>query len=124
MPNLIEELKMLMEEKDLSPEAASHYIECSGRQIYRWLEGKSIPNQIYRRAIRRGINKMKKLPGVSFRSMEKDKELYRKLRKHVKLTMEEKEYLLDSAFNYFDYRRRLHKLAKKYGIDIPASLKK
>lgn len=114
MSNLIEELKVVMEEKNLSPEAASRFIECSYRQVYRWLKGESVPNQVYRRAIRRGINKMKKLPFVSIDSAFKDRDLYRKLRKHARLTIEEREWLFNGDYQL--YRKRLRELAKKYGL--------
>lgn len=117
MENLIEELKAVMEEKDLSPEAASRFIECSYRQVYRWIRGEAVPNQVYRRAIKRGINKMKKLSSVSFESALKDRDLYRKLRKKARISVEEKDWLLDCMGNYSLYRQRLRELAKKYKIE-------
>lgn len=62
--NLIVDLKEVMEEKGLSPENAAKFIGCSFNQVYRWLSGESKPTLIYRKAIRRGINRMKNLESV------------------------------------------------------------
>ena len=44
--------------KGLSPERAALYLGCSGRQIRRWIEGKTKPTPIYLRAIEAGIQKI------------------------------------------------------------------
>lgn len=60
MIEIMKSLKKVMEDKHLSPEQASGYIGCSGRQIRRWLEEVCIPNPVYREAIRQGIEKIKR----------------------------------------------------------------
>ena len=114
MRNLIEELDLVIKQKDLSPEHAARYIGCSFKQVYRWLEGTSRPSLIYRKAIRRGIERMKKLASISMDNIFKDRDLYRKIKKNI--TFKEKNWLLDSAGNYSSYHERLKKLAAKYEI--------
>lgn len=114
MKNLIEELDIVMKQKNLSPEDAARYIGCSFKQVYRWLEGTSKPSLIYRKAIRRGIERMKKLASISMDNIFKDRDLYRKIK--TKITFKEKDWLLDSAGNYSIYRERLKELAAKYKI--------
>lgn len=58
---LILELKETLKEKDISPETASRFIECSTKQVYFWLNGTSKPTQLYRKAIQRGLKRMKRL---------------------------------------------------------------
>jgi len=62
MDELIERLKQVMEEKKLSAITASRFIGASSRQVYRWLEYKHRPTALYRKAIKRGIERMKNLP--------------------------------------------------------------
>ena len=114
MRNLIEELDLVIKQKDLSPEHAARYIGCSFKQVYRWLEGTSKPSLIYRKAIRRGIERMKKLASISMDNIFKDRDLYRKIKKNI--TFKEKDWLLDSAGNYSIYHERLKELAAKYKI--------
>lgn len=57
---LIEEMRTVMKEKNLSPEQICKFIGCSGRQIRRWLEGKSRPSQLSKNAIRMGLKKIKR----------------------------------------------------------------
>ena len=114
MKNLIEELDIVMKQKNLSPEDAARYIGCSFKQVYRWLEGISKPSLIYRKAIRRGIERMKKLDSISMDNIFKDRDLYRKIKKNI--TFKEKDWLLDSAGNYSIYCERLKELAAKYKI--------
>lgn len=113
--NLIEELELVMKQKDLSPEHTARFIGCSFKQVYRWLEGTSIPTLIYRKAIRRGIERMKKLASVNMENVFEDRDLYRKLKK--KITYKEKEWLTEHPENYSIYRERLEELARKYGIE-------
>ncbi len=61
MTDLIKELYRAITAKDISPEVASKFIECSARQVRRWLKGEARPTLVYRRAIRRGIKQIKKL---------------------------------------------------------------
>jgi len=114
MRNLIQELEFVMKEKDLSSENAARYIGCSFKQIYNWLQGTSKPSLIYRKAIRRGIERMKKLASVNMKNIFEARDLYRKIKKNI--TLEEKNWLLDSAGNYYIYHERLKKLAAKYKI--------
>ncbi len=62
MDELIEALRKVMEERKLSAITASRFIEVSPRQVYRWLKYEHRPTLIYRKAIKRGIERMKKLP--------------------------------------------------------------
>lgn len=112
--NLIEELDLIMKQKDVSPEHAARYIGCSFKQVYRWLEGESKPSLIYRKAIRRGIERMKKLASVNMDNILEDRDLYRKISK--KITYKEKTWLLNFDGDYSVYREKLKKLAAKYKI--------
>jgi len=58
---LIEDLRKVMEEKGFSCETMSRFIGCSGRQIDRWLLGKSKPTYPYQQMIKRGIKKVRSL---------------------------------------------------------------
>jgi len=59
---IVQELKDILEQKNMSPETAVSFIyHCSSRQIRRWLEGYSIPTSLYQREIRKGLNRLKKL---------------------------------------------------------------
>lgn len=79
--NLIEELSLVMDQKNLSPENAARYVGCSFETLYRWLEGSSKPSLIYRKAIRRGIERMKKLASVNMENVFEARGLYRKIKK-------------------------------------------
>lgn len=59
---LIENLRQVMEEKKISAITASRFIEATPRQVYRWLKYEHRPTMIFRKAIKRGIERMKKLP--------------------------------------------------------------
>lgn len=112
--NLIEELSLVMDQKNLSHENAARYIGCSFKQVYRWLEGTSKPSLIYRKAIRRGIERMKKLASVNMKNIFETRDLYRKIKKNI--TFKEKDWLLDSAGNCSIYHERLKELVAKYKI--------
>jgi len=59
---LVEELKAILNQKNISPEMATSFIyHCSSRQMRRWLEGINIPTLLYQREIRKGIKRLKKL---------------------------------------------------------------
>ena len=62
MDKLIEDLRHVMEEKRISAITASRFIEVTPRQVYRWLKYEHRPTMIFRKAIKRGIERMKKLP--------------------------------------------------------------
>ena len=51
---------------------------------------------------------------VLFEIATQDRDLYRKIMKTGKLTVKEKERLFDCFGDYILYRKRLHKLGKKY----------
>jgi len=57
---IIEDLRQIMNETGISPDTASKFIGCSGRQIYRWLKGESIPSFLAQEAIKKGIRRIKK----------------------------------------------------------------
>jgi len=61
MIEIVKELKQVMNEKKISPETAARFIGVSGREVRRWLEGKTIPLQLSRQAIRRGLRRMRKM---------------------------------------------------------------
>lgn len=112
--NLIEELELVLKQKSLSPENAAHFIGCSFKQVYRWIQGNSTPTMLYREAIQREIKKMRKLASINMNTIFQDRELYKKLSK--KISLEEKNWLLSFSGDYLNYREGLKELAKKYGI--------
>jgi len=114
MKNLIDELRQTMEQRGLSPEEAARHCEVGFRSVYRWLQGESKPSAVYRRAIRIGIQRMRRLPSIRKSSAEIDHELYSLLKK--KMTFEQKTWLLDVEGDYGLYRRRLRDLAAEYGV--------
>lgn len=59
--NLIEQLRQVMHEKDISAETASKFIDCSFKQVYLWLKYEAKPTRMYRKAIKRGIERIKRL---------------------------------------------------------------
>jgi hypothetical protein len=61
MVGIIKELKAVIKEKRISAETAALFIGVSGRQIRRWIEETSIPNLASRKAIRRGLRRIRKI---------------------------------------------------------------
>lgn len=61
MIEIVDELKSVMREKKISPETAGLFVGVSGKQIRRWLEEKAVPNLNSRRALRRGLKRIKKI---------------------------------------------------------------
>jgi len=61
MIEIVKELKEVLEKKKISPETAAVFIGVSGREIRRWLNESFIPNLESRRAIRRGLRRIKKI---------------------------------------------------------------
>jgi len=59
--DLIEDLRAVMGEKGFSCDTASRFIGCSGRQVDRWLLGKSRPSFVYQTLIKKGIKKIRSL---------------------------------------------------------------
>ena len=57
---LVEELREIMEEKDLSANAAAKHIKTYPSQVIRWLEYQARPTPRYRRIIKRAIGRMKR----------------------------------------------------------------
>jgi hypothetical protein len=60
MISIIQELKQILDEKKISPETAARFIGVHGRQVYRWLDEEAIPNLASRKAIRRGLRRIRK----------------------------------------------------------------
>ena len=60
--SLIENLRSIMEEKDLSPYAVARFVEAAPKSIQRWLNYENRPSLIYRKSIQRGIKRIKNLP--------------------------------------------------------------
>jgi hypothetical protein len=60
MIDIINELADLMKEKRISPETAARFLDCTGRQVRRWLEGQSIPNLTSRKKIKLGLRRIKR----------------------------------------------------------------
>jgi DNA-binding transcriptional regulator YiaG len=61
MIDIIKELAAVMEEKQISPETAARFLDCSGRQVRRWLEGHAVPNLTSRKKIRVGMRRIKRM---------------------------------------------------------------
>lgn len=62
--NLIQLLKETLILKNLSPEKAACFMDCSSRQIRRWFEGVANPTGVYEKIIKEGIRKINKVvPG-------------------------------------------------------------
>ena len=61
MLDLIEELKSVMEEKEIKATTASMFIHCDARQVDRWLKGEATPTLLYREAIKKGIRRLRRL---------------------------------------------------------------
>jgi len=59
MNDLIKELKTVIKKKRLSQEAASIYIGCSSRTVFRWLHGLKKPNLTSQRLIQEGLDKIR-----------------------------------------------------------------
>ena len=114
--DLIEQLREVIEEKGLSPEIASRFMEVGFKSVYRWLKGESKPSFTYRKMIRLGIKRMQRLPSIGKSSFEQDRDLYRLIKK--KMTFEEKLWLMDTKGDYQIYRQRLRDLAAKYEIEL------
>lgn len=81
MDKIVRLLQEVMALKNLSPEKAAEFIECSGNQVRRWLDGKNKPGLLYVKAIQEGIEKINEaIPGdtpdglVSWRSIEVPRE--------------------------------------------------
>ncbi len=58
---LIEELREVMEEKEMSANAATKHIKTHPSQVIRWLKYQAKPTPIFRKRIKRGIRKIKGL---------------------------------------------------------------
>jgi len=59
MIEIVKELKAVLKEKRISPEAASRFIGASGRTVRRWVKAEAKPNLLGREAIKRGIRRIK-----------------------------------------------------------------
>ena len=58
---LIEELRLTIKQKGLSPERAAPFFEVNFRTLYRWLNYESSPSKLYRKAMRLGIKRIQKI---------------------------------------------------------------
>ncbi len=59
---LIEDLRSVMKEKNLSPYAIARFVEAAPKSISRWLNYENRPSLIYRKSIKRGIKRIERLP--------------------------------------------------------------
>ena len=59
---LIEDLRSVMKEKNLSPYAIARFVESAPKSIQRWLNYENRPSLIYRKSIQRGIKRIERLP--------------------------------------------------------------
>ena len=59
MADIRDLLNDILIKKTMSPESAAAFIECSGRQIRRWIKKESIPGILQRKAIKEGIKRIK-----------------------------------------------------------------
>ena len=57
---LVEELREVMEQKNLSANAAAKHIKTYPSQVIRWLKYQAKPSRRYRRIIKRGVERMKR----------------------------------------------------------------
>ena len=57
---LIEELREVMEEKDISANAAAGHIKTYASQVIKWLKYRAKPTPALRKRIKRGIGRMKR----------------------------------------------------------------
>jgi len=110
---LLQELELLLKERNMSPEDASRIIGCSVGQVYRWLQEEVEPGQLSIKAIRQALPKIRRIPVADFVGISRDRDLYRKLAKMI--SIEEKGWLLTGG-SYDVYKNRLDQLAEKYGI--------
>jgi hypothetical protein len=60
MIDIIKELRQVLRQKKISPETAALFIGISGREVRRWLDESFIPNLESRKAIRRGLRRIRK----------------------------------------------------------------
>jgi len=58
---LIEQLRSTLLQKGISPERAAPFFEVSFKTLYRWLNYESNPTKLYRKAIRQGLRRIKKI---------------------------------------------------------------
>ena len=58
---LINELRSALEQKGLSPEIAAPFFGVNFRTLYRWLNYKSKPTGLSRKAIKLGIRRIQRL---------------------------------------------------------------
>jgi len=113
---LIQELELLLKERNMSPEDASRIIGCSVGQVYRWLQEEVEPGSLSIKAIRHALPKIRRIPVADFIGISRDRPLYRKLAKMI--SAEERGWLLAGG-SYDVYKDRLDQLAEKYGIASP-----
>jgi len=117
---LIQELELLLKERNMSAEDASRIIGCSVGQVYRWLEEEVEPGSLSTKAIRQALPKIRRIPLADYVGISRDRTLYKKLAKMI--SVEERGWLLAGG-SYDVYKNRLDQLAEKYGIgptEIPA----
>jgi len=113
--DIISRLEKEMQKTHRSPEDVSRMIGCSCSQVYRWINRESKPSYLSRNAIDRAIKKMRRIsPIISIEMRKKDRDLYRKLKKHI--TLKEKQELFNHADDYGAYQRELSRLAKKHNV--------
>jgi hypothetical protein len=60
MIDIIKELRQVLRQKKISPETAALFIGISGREVRRWLDESFIPNLESRKAISRGLRRIRK----------------------------------------------------------------
>jgi len=113
---LIQELELLLKERNMSAEDASRIIGCSVGQVYRWLQEEVEPGSLSIKAIRHALPKIRRIPVAGFVGISRDRAVYRKLAKMI--SVKEKGWLLAGG-SYDVYKNRLDHLAEKYGIVPP-----
>lgn len=62
--DLIDELKLIMKEKNISTAGAARYVRSSEMTIRRWLNRENIPSDLSQEGIRQGIYRIKRLQTV------------------------------------------------------------
>jgi predicted transcriptional regulator len=121
---LIQELELLLKERNMSPEDASRIIGCSVGQVYKWLQEEVEPGSLSTKAIRQALPKIRRVPVADYVGIGRDRAIYKELAKTI--LAEERGWLLAGG-SYDVYKNRLDHLAKKYGItptEVPPAKRK
>lgn len=120
---IVKELKDLIKEKNITAEKASHYIDCSAKVVYRWIQDVCPPTERSIGKIKEGIRKIKEAfpePKSVYELPLKARSLYRKIQRHHVLSREEKAKLQEINMDEGTeaYIKALEVLVEKYKPDV------